>query len=535
MRPMRLPASGLVALGAAWLTLVGNGVLWQRLMTLPMLGPAQRALLVLVVALLLWCALVLLLSPFVWRATLKPALTVLLLVGALASHFMASYGVVVDPGMATNVLQTDPREAAALLDWRLAATLAWMAGLPLLWLWRCAPRYGRARQRLGHNLLLALGAAALLGAVGLAGFAPLASLMRNHKDVRYLLNPLASVYAFTRAAAATPARHAGAPPAAFGEDAQLAPTARPRLLLLVLGETARAGHFGLNGYGRATTPQLQQEDVASWRNAWSCGTSTAASLPCMFSGHTREQFDAAAAPREGLLDVLQHAGLAVLWIDNQAGCKGVCDRVAQVRAGPCASGECFDDALLDGLDERIAALDAQRRARGIVLVMHPMGSHGPAYYQRSPAAFKRFLPECSSAALQTCSRDGVVNAYDNSIVYTDHVLARAIGWLKTKAGAYDTAMLYVADHGESLGEGNLYLHGMPYALAPDVQKRVPWITWASAGWQQDSGLSMDCLRRQRDLRVSHDHFFHAVLGLMDVRSKVYDAALDPYAACRREP
>jgi lipid A ethanolaminephosphotransferase len=186
--------------------------------------------------------------------------------------------------------------------------------------------------------------------------------------------------------------------------------------------------------------------------------------------------------------------------------------------------------LLAGLDERLAALPADKRAKGVVLVMHQMGSHGPAYSKRTPAAFKRFLPECTSANLPDCSAQELLNAYDNTIAYTDHVLGSAIAWLRTR-GDYDGALLYVADHGESLGENNLYLHGLPYALAPDVQKHVPWITWLSPGFEQRSGLTLQCLRAHADARVTHDNLFHSVLGLMQVSTSAYQRGLDAYAGC----
>src|SRR6185436_1413167 len=139
----------------------------------------------------------------------------------------------------------------------------------------------------------------------------------------------------------------------------------------------------------------------------------------------------------------------------------------------------------------------------------PIGSHGPAYWLRSPPEFKRFLPECTSNNLPDCSRQELVNAYDNSIAYTDHVLASTIAWLRGRSTEYDTAMVYVADHGESLGENNLYLHGLPFAIAPDVQKHVPWITWLSPGYQQRTGITPACLRSRAAARVTHDSYFHA--------------------------
>jgi lipid A ethanolaminephosphotransferase len=305
----------------------------------------------------------------------------------------------------------------------------------------------------------------------------------------------------------------------------------------VLGETGRSGNFGLNGYARDTTPNLARLQPVSFGNAWSCGTSTAASVPCMFSPFGREAFLGRRNDSENLLDVLRHAGLAVLWIDNQpGGCKGVCDRVPTVNTSGlndpalCPKGECRDEILLGGLDQRLAALPTEQRARGVVLVLHQMGSHGPAYADRTPAAFKRFLPECTSSHLPDCSGEQLRNAYDNTIAYTDHVLASTIHWLQQRHD-YDTALLYVADHGESLGENNLYLHGLPYALAPDVQKHVPWITWLSSGFEQHAGIATQCLRARAQERITHDHLFHSVLGLMQVGTSAYRPALDAYARC----
>ena len=313
--------------------------------------------------------------------------------------------------------------------------------------------------------------------------------------------------------------------------------------MLVIGETARADHFSLNGYARPTNAETAALGVISFRQVSACGTSTAASLPCMFSHLGREGFGARNQEQENLLDLLQRAGMAVLWLDNQAGCKGVCDRVPQASAGQaprgtahaaglCKDGECLDEALFTGLDERLAALPAQRRERGVVLVMHQMGSHGPAYYKRSPAASKPYLPECLSHALQDCSTDALVNAYDNSIAYTDHVLARSIGWLQRQQAAFDPILLYVSDHGESLGENQMYLHGMPYALAPREQTQVPMLMWLPPQSEAAAGVTRECLLLQRDAPLSHDHLFHTVSTWLGVGSQLVKPALDLAAPCR---
>jgi lipid A ethanolaminephosphotransferase len=264
------------------------------------------------------------------------------------------------------------------------------------------------------------------------------------------------------------------------------------------------------------------------------------SLPCIFSPLTRKQGGDKTPSQENLLDVLQRAGLAVLWLDNQSGCKGVCERVPNASTqslnlpGLCADGECFDEAMLSGLDERIAALDPVRRARGVVLVLHQMGSHGPAYAQRTPAARKPFLPECTSNTLADCPPDQLVNTYDNTIAYTDHFLDQSLLWLQqqAKAGRYDTGLIYVSDHGESLGEGGLYLHGVPFAFAPEQQTHVPMVAWLSPALQQRSGVANECLRQRAAEPLSHDNLFHTVLGLMDVSTRAHDKTLDAAAPCR---
>ncbi|MDB5847386.1 MAG: sulfatase [Rhodoferax sp.] len=529
-----------IVAASLWMAVAANFSLWQKLGDLHFFDGLKGWLFIAGMGLMVAAALVAVLSIFAWRWTLKPVLALFLLVAAFGAYFMQTYSIVIDPTMLLNTLQTDPREVRDLLSLKLAAWVVVLAALPIVLLWRWPVTYGRWPRRSLQNLVQVAGAVVLLVLVALASFSPLASTMRNHKEVRYLINPLNSLYA-TGMVAVRPFRRDESVLLALGTDARVPPLpagARPRLLLLVLGETGRYGNFGLNGYARDTTPELARQDVVSLNNAWSCGTSTAASVPCMFSNKGRDGYESRKQNAEGLLDVIQHAGMAVLWIDNQSGCKGVCDRVTSVSTTSlsdpafCTHGECFDAVMLKGLDERIAALPEARRAKGVVVVLHQMGSHGPAYYLRSPQAFKRYLPECRSNDLQSCSRQELLNAYDNTIAYTDHFLASTIEWLKTRQTQYDPAMLYVADHGESLGENNLYLHGMPYLLAPDFQKHVPWITWLSEPFTSHTKADMGCLKREVDKPVSHDNYFHSVLGLLGIESQVYNNAMDIYAPCR---
>jgi lipid A ethanolaminephosphotransferase len=520
----------LALLAGVWIAALPNWPLWRALLALPETASARGLLFVVGFGLMLAALMTGLLALFAWRWTIKPAIAVMLVSAALGAHFMGSYGVVIDTTMMTNVLQTDPREVRDLLNWRLVMGVLMLAGLPMLALWRMRLSRTRWWPQAGRNVLALIAALAVLAALVFALFADLSATMRNHRTMRYLINPVNSFYALGDLAAQSHAKPAG-PPLAIGLDARIAPRAAgalPPMLVLVIGETARADHFALNGYPRPTNPELAALDVLSFRNVMSCGTNTAASLPCMFSSLGKVRYESRERDHENLLDLVQRAGMAVLWLDGQSGCKGVCDRVPHVDA--CANDDCLDETLLQGLDERIAALPADARARGVLLVLHQMGSHGPAYYKRSPPDRKPFLPECTTNVLQQCERTALINGYDNSIAYTDHMLAQTIAWLQRQQARFDTTLLYVSDHGESLGENNLYLHGLPYAVAPIEQKHVPMVLWPASRAQANG--QADCLRTQQTAALTHDNLFHASLGVLGITATEYNPALDMLAPCR---
>jgi lipid A ethanolaminephosphotransferase len=536
----------LAALASLWIASVCNWPLWRAMSALPELNSARGALFMLAFGGIVFCATLLLLSLSAWARSIKFVIAVFLISAALCAHFMGSYGVVIDPTMMLNVVQTDVRETRDLLGWPMLFSILILAVLPMLWMWRAPARRLRFGAQLGRNLLIMVTLCIVIAGLILVSFADLSSTMRNHKTMRYLINPLNAYFGLVVNAVQANAKPKG-PPQAIGLDAKVARSAnvKPPLLLLVVGETARADHFSLNGYARPTNPELAALSVTSFRDVTSCGTNTAASLPCMFSHLGRGAFESRERDHENLLDVLQRAGLAVLWLDNQSGCKGLCDRVPNAFAsvpvaadrplptGLCNDSECLDAALLHDLQARLMTLPEARRAQGVVIVLHHMGSHGPAYFKRSPPERKPFMPECTNSALQKCDPASLVNAYDNSIAYTDHVLGSSIAWLKANASGFDAQMLYVSDHGESLGENNLYLHGLPYAVAPRAQKHVPMIFWQGKS-EGSAALPRACLDGLRDTAFTHDNLFHTVLGLAGVSAAEYQKPLDAFAPCRQQ-
>jgi lipid A ethanolaminephosphotransferase len=501
------------------------------------LGAASSWLLGISVAVLLlalhWLILLLVLN----RWTARPLLALLFVITAFATFYIERFNIVLDSAMLRNVLQTHPAEARELLSPALLGHVLWQAGIPVLLLWRVRV-IGLPPLRAGVRRLAAL-AIALVAAVAavLVSFQPLSSLMRNQHAVRFMATP-ANVFWATSVALAAQTREAAKPRQPIGLDAAPGPTwaqaTRPRLLVLVVGETARAANWGLSGYARQTTPQLAERNVINFRDVSACGTNTEVSVPCMFAPVGRRNYDETRIrSSESLLHVLARAGADVLWLDNQAGCKGVCEglptRAARdgAPAALCRDGHCLDEALLAGLG---AYLDQTRGTR--VLVLHTLGNHGPSYFRRYPPAFERFTPVCKFDDLARCALPDIANAYDNALLYTDHVLARLIDALARRADRLDSAMLFVSDHGESLGEKGLFLHGMPYRLAPEEQLKVPMVLWQTAGFASRAGVDETCLRKHATQPASHDHLFHTVLGLLDVRTALYERAWDLGAACR---
>ncbi|MDZ4020599.1 phosphoethanolamine transferase [Pseudomonas sichuanensis] len=524
----------LIGLVTAWLLLFANAELWALLWKLVFRTDEINWLLAASLPVLVFAWVFTVLSLLSWGRLAKPLLCLVLISAAFASYFMNAYGIVIDYTMFTNVVETDVGEVSELLNWKLFLWVAMVGGLPVCLISQVPLRRKPWTKALANRLIVLSISVVTLSGIVLSQYQSYASLLRNNREIRLILVPtnlFAAGHGYLKRQLATPKTLT-----VIGADAVVnrQGTARkPKLLVLAVGETARSANFSLNGYSRDTNPELQKRNVISFSNVSSCGTATAVSLPCMFLDVGKDEYkDGLAKNREGLLDVLQRAGISVMWTDNNSGCKGVCDRVPNRKVVPsadpqlCTSDECKDGVLLAEMEDFI-----KRQAGDAVLVLHYKGSHGPAYYKRYPSKFRKFEPVCETNELDKCKQQEVVNAYDNSILYTDYVTSGVIDILASNT-KFDTALLYVSDHGESLGEGGLYLHGLPYAMAPDEQTKVPLVLWMSDSLAKSEGLNVGCLRTQENSPLSHDNLFHTVLGMMDVQTSSYRSALDLTTPCK---
>ena len=476
-----------------------------------------------------------------FRYIAKPVLIALVLTASAAGYFIAAYGIVIDKAMIQNVFETDTREATELISWQMAARIGLLGILPSLLIARANIQFPNGLKGLLKRSGNAVGSLLCALVLLVLLFKSLAPALHEHRELRFLLTPtnfIQAVHGYLRNRWA-----ADIVVAPLGRDAvkgaAWAGQQRRTLTVIVVGETARAASFSLNGYARNTNPLLaQQSGLINFSNVSSCGTATAVSVPCVFSAFGRDDYsETRAKSQEGLLDVLSHAGFDVVWRDNNSGCKGVCDRVTyQDLSRPdgqdrhCDGDECHDERLLDGMPDLL-----RRGSKDLVVVLHQKGSHGPAYASRYPREFGRFGPVCTSNAFEKCSRESIQAAYDNTILYTDYFLSQTIDRLRAVAADQDvdTAMLYFSDHGESLGENNVYLHGTPYMFAPREQTHVPMMLWMSDGFSARSRIDRRCLAARRNEPLSHDNVFHSVLGLLDVNTAVLNPRLDLFHACVR--
>ncbi len=514
-RPLLTPTK-LIILAALFMAVTGNAAFFDQVTDIYPWGRDYFWFLG-SVGIVLACALMLLMSLLSVLMPTRIVVSVFILLAAAIGFFSDQFGTVVDSAMLQNILETDTAEAGDLLRGGFILHFLVLGIFPVTALWLLPMARASHGRELGYRAQTAV-AAVLIAAACLYSFSDLyTGFFRQHRSLRYYTNPAYALYSMGKLVAETNSVEAAPGLVQVAPEARL-PLDDPghELIIMVVGETARRDRFALNGYTRNTNPELAKEsNIISYTNISACGTSTSISVPCMFSFLGRENFSSKeAATTENVLDVLQRAGVSILWRDNNSSSKGVADRVPyedfrSPAINPVCDRECRDVGMLDGLQEFI---DAQNT--DILIVLHSMGNHGPAYFKRYPPEFERFKPACQSEELADCSKVELDNAYDNAILYTDYFLARVIALLKANTPKFETAMLYVSDHGESLGENGLYLHGLPYVLAPPEQTDVPVIVWIG----DSSDIDISSALNLKDAPNSHDAVAQSLLSLFEIES-----------------
>lgn len=539
LKGWKLSSTQLVLLLACYFASVFNFAFYREVFSLqPFAASQPESYFVLTIPFVLLCALVAVLQTLSLPIVHKIIIPLLLVISAAISYNAIFFNVYFDLDMLENVLQTNSAESVRMLTPSYLLWIAVFGVLPALLYLNTKIAYKKWWKEIATRL--AVIAVALIGIVAVAKFyyQDYAAFFRNNRAVAHLIMPSNFV-----AASVKKIRHLQRDNLPYTQldlnSNQDKPDAYRHVTVIVVGETTRAQNWGLNGYARQTTPLLAKrgEQIFNFPQVSSCGTATAVSVPCMFSAFTRENYDATkAAKQDNILDILQRANIDVMWLDNNSDCKGVCERVPNktvIDLDPalCHNGECLDNILLPELDKALA----DPTKKDLVVLLHVIGSHGPTYHERYTPEFRHFAPTCDTNEINRCNNEQLVNTYDNTIVYQDQFLDKVIQRLEAHSD-WESAMLYVSDHGESLGENGLYLHGAPYAIAPETQTRVPMVMWFSEAFLKQEPFDFDCLRQNAQRQsYSHDNLFHTMFSLMDMDFKLgsYQPELDILGQCRK--
>ncbi len=514
----------LILLTSVWFTLLYNQTMFRHIFAVyPPEG--MNILYIFSTAVLLTIVTALFFILLASKYTTKVLLIVTLLISSATAYFMDQYDVVIDSDMIRNAFETQTAEVIDLLSWKLLGYIALLGIVPSVIVYKTPIAYKSVKTELLAKLktiftllVVAVAIVALFGKF-------YASFFREHKILRFYSNPTYWIYSlnYYLGEKFQTRNHTLKQ---IGLDAKIEANATRKIVFVIVGEAARADHFSLNGYTRPTNPKLKMQNILNYPQMYSCGTSTAYSVPCMFSIYPRNEYSPKKARyTENVLDVLKHTGrVAILWRDNNSDSKGVALRVAYEdfktpKNNPVCDEECRDIGMLTGLERFI---DTHPK-KDILIVLHQMGNHGPAYYKRYTKAYEKFTPVCRTNQLETCKQETIINAYDNALLYSDNFLSATIDLAK-RFPVFDTAVVYMSDHGESLGEHGVYLHGLPYFIAPDAQIHIGAFLWLNERFKKE--LEFDKVLAKQNEKLSHDYLFHTLLGLFEVQTKVYNKHLD---------
>lgn len=536
MYKLKISSIGLILLVSLFITLVDNQVFLAKLSERLDVSSLQGFGYLLTIYGLIFFTLVLIQLFIAQRFFLKPVIFLLLVSSAVLAYFGQELGVIFNVDMVRNIVDNikdnNKHEAMELISGPLIKHVLLFGVLPFVFVLITRVTYKSFFKEIFWRMLTAIGLVLLVGGLLLANYKYATFFSRENRDLRVYLTPLYAIDSVKNFVVSgldndnTPLKIIGAD--AIQENQGI----NRRIGFMVVGETARWDHFSLNGYPRETNPLLSKINIINYSQASACGTSTAYSVPCMFSFLDKDSYSPEkAAKQTNVLDVLKTAGINVYWIDNNSSCKGVCERTGEIniRSNPnkdspfYTEGELLDEELIEQIDKVLAA---DNGAADILIVLHTLGSHGPKYYRRYPKEFSKFEPACKKATPQECTDKEIINAYDNTILYTDYIVSKLIGYLKEKQATYDTFLIYASDHGESLGEKGVYLHGLPYFLAPEAQTRVPILTWFSESYIANEKLDIEKMKALQNKPVSHDYLSHSMLKAFDVKTSLYQEEFD---------
>ena len=434
---------------------------------------------------------------FLSRIVGKSLLVLFFILNALAVYFVNTYGVIIDESMIGNVLNTNFQESSGFFSIKLIIYVVLFGILPSIYIIKTEIINVTLKKFAVTSSLTLLFVAVLI----FANASNWLWIDKNSKTLGGLAMPwsytvnisLHYIHEYKKNK-----KEILLPDATIKDN-------KKSVVVLVIGESARSQNFSLYGYNKNTNPLLSKEKNLFSFNATSCATYTTAGVKCILEHQNTDDL------YEILPNYLYRNNVEVIWRTTNSGEPPI--HIKNYQTGEILSADCkgegcgYDEILLTGIKDQILASKKDK----ILIILHTSTSHGPTYSKKYPPRFETFKPVCNSVELGNCTHEELINAYDNTIVYTDYILYNVIENLK-QLKEYNSAMLFVSDHGESLGEKNLYMHGLPLSIAPKEQFDIPFVVWFSDSSKQ--------LKPNRT--VSQNHVFHSVINFLGIRTPIYD-------------
>jgi len=439
---------------------------------------------------------------FLCRTAGKVIAGITFIISSVTLYFINTYDVIVDDTMMGNVFNTNYSEATSYFCLAAVLYVLFLGAVPCVLTIIAKINYGSVK-RFFTNILIAL---AIVVAVAFGNMSNWPWIDKHAPVIGSLLMPWSYTVNAVRYKLGEAERNRKEillPDASIRDDEKA-------VVVLVIGESDRRDHFSLYGYERQTNPLMSQIPDLKAFPAKSAATYTTAGVKAILDYQQTDSL------YEILPNYLFRTGADVVWRASNWGEPPLhvskYSKIEDLSDAP-NDGPLYDQLLFDGVDAQILSSNKNK----VLLVLHTSTSHGPSYYLKYPPQFEKFTPVAKSVEMSKCPRQEIVNAYDNTILYTDYLFAGLISTLKDVASqGWKCCAIFVGDHGESLGENDLYMHGVPISIAPKEQYEIPFIVWSS---------DPSC-QPKADGEISQYHVFHTVLDFLHIDSAVYDKELD---------
>lgn len=430
-------------------------------------------------------------------------LAILAIINATSLYFILTYNIIIDEITIGNVFNTRYSEASGFFSWSLWAFIIAFGVLPGLFCLLQPVVPGKAKQ-MGKYCGASLGIVLVLL---VANINQTLWIGQHDTELGGLLQPWSYVVNSIRVTSMNMAKQA--------EEIKL-PDGKitdndKAVVVLVIGESARRANFQLYGYNRANNPLLSKQQGLKVFQAQSCATFTTAGVKAILEPKNSGDL------YEPLPNYAFRTGADVVWRTTNWGEPPIhideYENEAKLAARYPDVNRKYDAILYAGLRERIE----QSTKNKVLIVLHTSTSHGPAYATKYPKEFEVFKPVAYNVEEGEKDASKLINAYDNSILYTDYLLSNLIDTLRSLKG-WKSSMIFISDHGESLGENNMFMHGIPMKLAPKVQYEIPLLVWTSDGYRDYKTNLPEVLEQH--------YIFHSVLNLLSIQSPAYNKDFD---------